>query len=59
MRTIWLLGLLTMVCVGAAQGVSSSAATDDARKAETEIQSVIEPPYYSLTQLRQWLEREK
>ena len=59
MRSFWLLGLLAAIVVGAAQEVNPSASLADARTTETEPQIVADPPYYSLKQLKQWIEREK
>jgi photosystem II stability/assembly factor-like uncharacterized protein len=59
MRSLWLLGLLAAIAVSAAQEVNPSASPTDARPSETETLITADPPYYSLKQLKQWLEREK
>jgi uncharacterized membrane protein len=58
-RSFWLLGLLAAIVVSAAQEVNPSASPTDTHKSETETQITADPPYYSLKQLKQWIEREK
>jgi hypothetical protein len=48
-----------MLFASAAQEVSTGAASADTRNSATESPVIAEPPYYSLKQLKQWLEREK
>jgi biotin operon repressor len=59
MRSLWLLGLLAAIAVSAAQEANPSASPTDARPSETETLITADPPYYSLKQLKQWIEREK
>jgi hypothetical protein len=59
MRSLWFTGLLAMLFASAAQEVSTGAASADTRNSATESPVIAEPPYYSLKQLKQWLEREK
>ena len=58
MRALWFVGLLAILFVSVAQEARTGAASADARSVETESSVIAEPPYYSLKQLKQWLERE-
>ncbi len=55
MRYFWLAGLLVCLSIGFAQEIKT-----EPQKQEAVVEAVAtEPPYYSLKQLKQWIEQEK